>query len=261
MSKFEIPLSLLEKAAKTFHLEDENQTAEEKRKIKNELTFDSQKLISDFFDGWKEKGNPILRIAQGIDELNSAADSSWYPTIKKLKELLLKQANEEAKKRSPWHKIKKYFWLIILGIIFLFALLVRHYSAVDVTDQITLKTGLIERAAAFKKILRYEDLMLEKGERKGGPLKTFLYWPISPTKDEVTYAEEFIGGTKEVYKILLSQSAICDVPAEYTADPMSAPKEILKFIQKQDFASKTSQIEDSIKLIEMPFVEKFPCSK
>jgi hypothetical protein len=271
MSNFKLYLPLLEKAVTILHLEeiinDANQTKKEKRKasdilneLRPELISDSQKLISNSFDNWQEKSGLISHIIYELDELKSVADSSWHAAIAKLKELLVEQTIKESKKSSFRRKIEKHSWWIILVTISISALSIRYYSAVEVTDKITEKSGIIQRGDALQKILRYDDWMDTK-VRKGGWLKSFLLWPIEPTKEEINYAAEFIGATEEIYGHLLGQSIICNVPTSYNTDHMTASKDVLDFIQEKSNIFKIDQTENSVELIAIPFIEKFPCSK
>lgn len=271
MSNLKLYPPLLEKAVTVLHLEDvvkdANQTKKEKRKaqdilneLRPELISDSQKLISDSFDSWQEKSDLVSHIIYELDELKSVADSSWHSAITKLKELLIEQTIKESKKSPLRRKIEKHSWWIILLTISISALSIRYYSAVEVTDTITEKSGIIQRADALQKILRYDDWM-DTRVRKGGWLKSFLLWPIEPTKEEINSAAEFIGATEEVYNHLLSQSLICNVPPSYNTDHMTASKDVLSFIQMKSDAYKINQTENSVQLIAIPLIEKFPCSK
>ena len=71
---------------------------------------------------------------------------------------------------------------------------IRFASGTPVVDPILTRPGLTQRAAATKKLLRYDRWMNVHGIR-GGRLKGILFWPIEPTNEEVRTAGEFFGLT------------------------------------------------------------------
>jgi hypothetical protein len=269
MSNLKLYMPLLEKTVTILDLEgilkDPNRTKKEKRNTQEnlnelmpELIADSRKLISDSFDSWQEKSDLMSHIIYELDDLKSVADNSWHSAITKLKELLIEQTIKESNKSQLRRKIEKHSWWIILLIISVSTLSIKYYSAVTVTNEITEKSGILQRGDAFQKILRYDDWM-DTRVRKGGWFKSFLLWPIEPTKEEINYAAEFVGATEELYNHLLSQSIICNVPTLY--NNISASKDVLDFIQKEKHTSKINQTENSVELISLALIEKFPCQK
>src|SRR3546814_20852323 len=71
--------------------------------------------------------------------------------------------------------------------------------AVDVSAPIASREGVVQRAAAMEKYVRYDDFMHTE-VRKGGWLKGIMFWPIEPSDAEMTAAAEFAGLTLGAFR-------------------------------------------------------------
>lgn len=45
--------------------------------------------------------------------------------------------------------------------------------------------------------------------RRGGWIKSIIFWPVEPTKKEINYASEFLWSTVDVYEYLLKENTLC----------------------------------------------------
>src|SRR3546814_16807963 len=66
----------------------------------------------------------------------------------------------------------------------------RLFSAVDVSAPIASREGVVQRAAAMEKYVRYDDFMHTE-VRKGGWRKGIMFWPIESSDTESETAWEF----------------------------------------------------------------------
>src|SRR3546814_14129204 len=101
-------------------------------------------------------------------------------------------------KMMPW-------WIAALCVVAYFGW--RLFSAVDVSAPIASREGVVQRAAAMEKYVRYDDFMHTE-VRKGGWLKGIMFWPIEPSDAEMTAASEFAGLTLGAFQILRSNDQV-----------------------------------------------------
>src|SRR3546814_11661076 len=110
------------------------------------------------------------------------------------------------------------------------------FSAVDVSAPIASREGVVQRAAAMEKYVRYDDFMHTE-VRKGGWLKGIMFWPIEPSDAEMTAASEFAGLTLGAFQILRSHDQVCGDLAIGQNDTLS--KDELEFVDRvADFVGK-----------------------
>src|SRR3546814_2242053 len=91
---------------------------------------------------------------------------------------------KEAKKSPAYRKAMKMMPWVIAAVCVVAYFGLRLFSAVDVSAPIASREGVVQRAAAMEKYVRYDDFMHTE-VRKGGWLKGIMFWPIEPSDAEM----------------------------------------------------------------------------
>lgn len=227
---------LIQTASTVCQLQDLTDTVEDKRewkKIKDALAGEKER-----FD--KERNayvDTVLREQPGedalttvvaeLDDFGDQANASWFPALEYTRENLIPYLAKESKKSPGYRKALKMMpWALGAACVVVYFGF-RIFSAVDVSAPLDSKEGMIQRAAAMEKVVRYDDFMHTK-VRKGGWLKSMIFWPIEPTDAEMTGASEFAGLSIEALDILRNDGQICGGPAIRQSETLS--EEEVKFV-------------------------------
>lgn len=124
--------------------------------------------------------------------LREEADPSWHSAIDYTQDHLMPYLTKEAGK-SPWMRkyIKAGPWVAAAFVaIVYFGIAI--FSGTPITQSLETREGIEQRAAAAKKVIRYDDVMNTR-VRRGGWIKGILFWPIEPNATEIKGAGEFVG--------------------------------------------------------------------
>lgn len=127
-----------------------------------------------------------------LNTLREECDPSWYPAVDYTRDNLLFYVDKEADKDPRVRKAIKAAPFVAGALAVIIYLGVRLFSGTPVTASMETRDGILQRAAATEKVIRYDDWMGTR-VRRGGWLKGILFWPIEPTEAEIEGAAEFVG--------------------------------------------------------------------
>lgn len=162
-----------------------------------------------------------------IDEL-IALTPDWSSTLEFVRSEVGERLWHEAGK-SPLRRKLIRFAPLAAGIACLLVYGgVRIGSAVDIDQPLESRAGLVQRAEALHKVVRYDDWNGTE-VRRGGFIKPLLLWPIEPTDPEVEGGLEFAALAFSAGDLLTRQGAACAVPI-YQSGTLSA--EQVAFVDK-----------------------------
>lgn len=129
---------------------------------------------------------------------------------------------EKQLSKSPLRRKLEFWAPIALGVVVVAAYFgVRFWSAIDVSQPIASKDGLIHRAEAVTKALRYDEWGPSHAHGKGRAVMAILTWPIEPSDTEITGANEFVGIVLAGHQLLLNQKEVCGAPTPGPGDSVS----------------------------------------
>ena len=198
-------------------------------------------------------------VAQKLSSIEASADVSWLPAIQYMRDNLLPFLTKEAN-RSPLVRDIIKWTPAALGIVAAIAYFsIRVTSGVDITDPIDSKIGLVQRAAAAEKVIRYDEWM-GTHVRRGGWLKGIMLWPIEPNEAEIKGAGEFVSAALDGYDVLAQRGQICGTliggyDNKLSKEQISFTDDIAEGIQRNDIQWQTPPV---LTILE-PIKAKFPC--
>lgn len=185
--------------------------------MEQKLTEQSTGLISKTVDSW-DSGQPLSSfLAEELDAVKEAADESWHVAIEDVKNRLSKLADKESKKSPTRRKIEKNGWWIAIVVTGITMVSLKWYWLIDVNEPMDSTAGVVQRAETLEKLLDYNDSM-DTSVRRGGWLKSILFWPAEPTEQEIEYASEFLWTTVDVYDYLSEEGALCNASLTHNAN-------------------------------------------
>lgn len=196
------------------------------------------------------------------DEIEAmiAAENYRAGTYHFVRDELFSRIDREAGKspliRSVWR------WMpTALGVLLVCAYFaVRAVSGVTVDQPETSRVGLMQRAAAFEKVARYDD-WISAGSRPGSAIQTLLLWPIEPDEAEVAAANEFVGITMAGYSFVVANGEACgpsipnDSSAILTKSHLALVQSVAEFVQRDG----VKWLEPPALTLLEPIKSAYPC--
>lgn len=147
-----------------------------------------------------------------LDRLETEGDESWSEAIQVVRESLRVRLRQQERASPTLRRIFRWAPPALIATLVLAYFGVRLMSAITISEPIESAPGLQQRAAAAKKVLRYDGGMSTQ-VRKGGWLKGILFWPIEPTEAEIKAAQEFASLVLDGYDRLASDGVVCGLEA------------------------------------------------
>lgn len=190
----------------------------------------------------KTEGNPsidlLTSVEKDITDYSASIGGDDF-SVGYIRDSLLPYFEKQLSK-SPLRR-KLEFWVpIAVGAIVVVAYFsVRFWSAIDVGQPINSKDGLVHRAQAVTKALRYAEWGPSHAHGRGRALMAILTWPIEPSDEEMTGANEFFGIVLAGHQMMLEQKHACGELAPGTDDAASEQqvalvRNVATFIQGRD---------------------------
>lgn len=129
---------------------------------------------------------------------------------------------EKQLSKSPLRR-KLEFWgpIAVGGLVVIAYFSIRFLSAIDVSQPVTTREGLVHRAQAVTKALRYEEWGPSHTHGKGRAVMAILTWPIEPSDEEMAGANEFFGIVLAGHQMMIQQKEACGPLAPGTNDAAS----------------------------------------
>ena len=147
--------------------------------------------VSALFGDDAPSGGVPKEVKDELDALREQADPSWHPALDYTQENLLPYVEKEARKSPSMRKVQRAAPYVAAAIALVTYFGVALFSGTPVTDPIETRAGIVQRAAAAEKVIRYDNWMGTK-VRRGGWIKGLLLWPIEPDAYEIKGAGEFV---------------------------------------------------------------------
>ena len=166
-----------------------------------------------------------------LSNFRETADPSWYPAITYTEENLLPYLRKQAGMNPSLREAIKLFPYAAGAIVIVAYFTVRLMSATPVTESIETKEGLLQRADAVEKALRYDDWM-DTRVRRGGFLKGLLLWPIEPTDGEIEGAAEFVGLVMEGQQYAQGCGVVTGYGETLSNDQIKMVGDVIDYLQR-----------------------------
>ena len=195
------------------------------------------KLRAEYVDALLGDAAPsdgVVDEVQGqLTSLREGADPSWNPAFDYTQENLLpyltKEAGKSPRMRKAW-KVAPFVAAALAAVVY-FGIAI--FSGTPVTEGIDTRKGLQQRAAAFEKVVRYDEFM-GTHIRKGGWLKGILFWPIEPDPYEIKGAAEFAGLAVEGQPYAKGCGSVADNGNTLSKEQISMVSDVADYIQRED---------------------------
>lgn len=157
-----------------------------------------------------------------VGDLDQLADEhpGWAGTAGVVRDELLLRIDEESRKNPTWRKMVRYTPMAIGVLLVVGYFGTKFYNDVDLSHSFDTKEGIVARAAALEKTLRYDDLASTR-TRRGGLVKSVVLWPLSPSDAEVNAAMEVAGFAYDAEAFLREQQVPCNFPYHSNGEELS----------------------------------------
>lgn len=151
-----------------------------------------------------------------MEEIAAASNPEWHGTYDIVRHDILARIEREGGKK-PWQRtLRRRAWLIILAVLVVAYGGTRWYNTTPVDQPPESKAGLIQRAAALHKVVRYQEYHPDK-VRRGRWLVELVFWPIEPTENDIKGAGELGGFILGGGQSLMAGGAACNVPVSVSS--------------------------------------------
>jgi hypothetical protein len=107
------------------------------------------------------------------------------------------------------------------------------FSGTPVTESIETRDGIIQRAAAAEKVIRYDD-WADTRVRRGGWLKGILLWPIEPDAYEIKGAGEFVSLVLEAQQYANGCGSVVGYGDSLTKEQIRMVSDVADLVQRDD---------------------------
>lgn len=200
---------------------------------------------------------------QKISDIEKNGSAKWLPAIQYMRQKISPHLNKEAKK-SPLRRdtvkavIKWGPWVFGIAVVSIY-FGIRFTSGIEINSPIESKLGIQQRAAAFTKVMDYDDNM-DTRVRRGGFLKGIILWPVEPTEKEMQGASEFVSLTLGGYDALAKNGSICGTLGYSQDNKLSdaqlyVTNEVARYVQQSETVWKSPPIFTVLE----PLKSKYPC--
>ena len=199
------------------------------------------KLRTEYVDALLGDDAPSDGVADEIQSqlasLREEADPSWYPAFDYIQENFLPYLTKEAGKSPRMRKARKAAPFAAAGLAVVVYFGIAFFSATPVTAAIETREGIVQRADAAEKVIRYDDWMNTR-VRRGGWLKGILLWPIEPDPYEIKGAGEFVGLVLEAQQYAKGCGSVGGYGNNLTAEQIRMVGDVADYIQRDDLQWK-----------------------
>ena len=127
-----------------------------------------------------------------LASLREECDASWHPAIDYVEVKIMPAIKKEASKDPRIRKALRTSPIIAIPVVIVIYFGIALFSGTPVSDPIDTRQGIVQRAAAARKVIRYDEWAGVHVRRNGWVLPILL-WPIEPDPYEVNGAGEFVG--------------------------------------------------------------------
>jgi hypothetical protein len=147
-----------------------------------------QEMLSD----GGEPGEIIAYLNADLDTL-AAAPGADPRAVQRLRESLLARFDAQARRNATRRRILLAIPAALLVLIAVTYLTLKFVNLVSLSQPVTTREGMTERAKAVRKILYYESWKLDQIPHRTARFALSVYlWPVEPTAGEVEGAREFV---------------------------------------------------------------------
>ena len=204
---------------------------EKKEKIKLDNSYSSEKrsFVYKILKHSRDPEEAQSSVNSDIAEMSGLSEEGWTSTYEKLRSDLIASIEIDSRK-PPWLRTLRYLSPVLIGVTLLILYFGMYfYSITPITAELESRIGLEQRAAAYEKTLRYDDLMSAR-VRKGGLFKSILLWPIEPSDQEVRGAAEFVGIVLAGNAFLVEGGSSCRAVEQSGSEDLSSDQ--LQYVGK-----------------------------
>ena len=172
-------------------------------------------------------------VRQQLNSFREGADPSWYPAIDYTEENLLPFVEKEAGKSPRMRKLRRVALFVAAALAVTVYFGVALFSGTPVTESIETRDGIIQRAAAAEKVIRYDD-WADTRVRRGGWLKGILLCPIEPDAYEIKGAGEFVSLVLEAQQYANGCGSVVGYGDSLTKEQIRMVSDVADLVQRDD---------------------------
>jgi len=234
-----------------------NEDRVELGKIQAKFNQARNRFVYEAMQSGGDAGSLKKSISEEVDEM-SMLQPGWSDTLAFVRDELHARIDKEARKSPLVRRIFRWLpaSLVVMALLIYFGL--RLFSSVEISQPLDSKTGLMQRANAAEKVIRYDDWM-SANVRKGGWLKGLLLWPIEPTEQEILGAQEFAAVAIQGINELSNRGAICPSWSSDERQRLVQQVEVLGKVAAYVRNETTRWRQPPIFTVIDPIRKAFPC--
>jgi hypothetical protein len=186
----------------------------EKNKVQGRFNSQRNALIYDLLSTGHDISSAKSSVSEDFVEIRADTGEYLIPIVDYVESELMTRIEKEAGKSPFRRRIARWGPLSIGIVVVLVYFGISFFSVVSIDEPIETRAGIEQRASAFKKAFRYDDLTNTRRRRWAAEL---LFWPVSPSETESRAAGDFVGLVLGGRTVLRDAKAICGAPEDGTA--------------------------------------------
>lgn len=195
--------------------------------VKAAYQAERNKLVYQLIGDLADADEAVARVDADLDACKEV-NPGWALTVDVVREDINNRIRGEAGKPVWRRRLQYYSVPIIVSTLAIAYVGTWMYNDLEIDQPIETKAGIIQRADALDKVLRYQDLMSGQAQR-GGWIKPFLFAPLEPDDAELEGARGFSSLVLAGYDKLESEGLACDLAKSIPAEaPTEAELELLE---------------------------------
>lgn len=189
-------------------------TQEKNAQLKARGSFEAarNKVVYDLLQRGLDANAATEVVTNDFAAIRADTPDYYAPVVDHVETELVTRIQREAGKSPLRRSIVKWAPATIAVVMIAAYFGVRFYSVAPVDRSLDTRAGLMQRAAAFAKVMRHQDWTATRRHRLTVELLT---WPIAPTEAETNGASEFAGLVLEGRAALARAGAICGAPSDH----------------------------------------------
>jgi len=219
--------------------------------------YDAQRdaIVHDLLDRTPDPSDALATMRAEIDAERPGTPDELMGVVDQV-EAELAARIEALGGRKPWQRrLIRRAPLLVLAVILAAYGGIRVYSSRSVDAPLETRAGIEQRAAAFRKAVRYADWTDTRRRRW---VLEVLLWPIAPNDGETRAAAEFAGVVLDGRRALAAGRLACGAPPP-GADVTDADIALIGRVAAAALAPATRWATPPIMTLLPPIREAYPC--
>jgi hypothetical protein len=192
-----------------------------------------------------------------FDSLKEKNGPGWHGIVDEVSEQVMHRIDRESTKSPLLRKAIRWSPVAFTASLVVAYLVVAVTQTVKIDQPLESQIGLVQRAKAAQKALRYDDWMPNRRRW----VAELLFWPISPSEEELKGAREFVGLVLDGHAVLVENKMICGELINGSGQSLSDEQvkligDVATYLQQD----KVSWSQRPVMTVLEPIKTAFPCS-